>query len=128
MLAWRSADLSFWGAEMHKILGTLLVGAAVVGGVTLAKGASTASTPEGKMCARLEVVCHTDEPDGISVEQCTHQMKEIRTQAGNASFDKSERCIEEAQSCAAAAGCMVGGIGVGMTGEMLKGLGNAMTK
>jgi len=113
---------------MHKILGTLLVGAAVVGGVTLAKGASTAASPEAKVCERLADLCSADPPKQTELDECVHDMKDLRKQAGSTSFEKTRSCIDESQSCAAASGCIVGGAGVGMVGEMLKGLGNAMTK
>ena len=113
---------------MKKLLGTLLVGSMVVGGVTLVRGATAASTPEGKMCVRLADLCPNDDPKPSDQDECVDEMKDMRKTVGNASFDKTQRCIDESQSCAAAAGCMAGGFGVGMVGEMMKGFGNALTK
>jgi hypothetical protein len=48
--------------------------------------------------------------------------------AGDASFDKTSKCIDESRSCGAATGCMAGGIGVGTVGEIMKGFGTALTK
>jgi hypothetical protein len=126
-LATRSAALSFW-QQMSKILTTLLVGSVVVGGVVLVKGASAASTPEGKMCVRLQDMCPRDDAKPMTFDQCVDGMKDVRKMAGNASFEKSARCVEESESCAAATGCLMGGVGMGVMGEMMKGFGNAMTK
>jgi hypothetical protein len=113
---------------MKKILATLLVGGLVVGGVVVVKGASAAATPEGKMCVRMAELCSTDAPKPADFEQCVDGMKKLRKMSGDASFEKSQKCLDESQSCAAASGCMVGGIGVGSVGEMMKGFGNAVTK
>lgn len=113
---------------MKKVLATLLVGTMVVGGVTLVKGASQTSTPEGKLCVRLADLCPNDGPKPSDFDECVGDMKDMRKVVGNASFDKTQRCVDESRSCAAASGCMAGGLGVGMVGEMMKGFGNALTK
>lgn len=113
---------------MKKILTTLLVGSVVVGGVVLVKGASAASTPEGKTCIKLQEMCPPDPSKPMTFDQCVDEMRDLRKMAGNASFEKSARCIDESESCAAATGCLVGGAGMGVMGEMMKGLGNAMSK
>jgi hypothetical protein len=48
--------------------------------------------------------------------------------SGDVPFERSRKCIEESQSCAAASGCLMGGVGVGALGEMMKGFGTAVTK
>jgi hypothetical protein len=42
--------------------------------------------------------------------------------------DRSEACLADAKTCAAASGCMSGGIGMGAAGEYLKGLGQALSR
>ena len=37
-------------------------------------------------------------------------------------------CVQESTTCAAATGCMLGGVGVGALGEMMKGLGSALSR
>lgn len=113
---------------MKKLLGTVLVGSMVVGGVTLVRGASAASTPEGKMCVRLADMCPGDATKPMTLDECVGDMKEMRKVAGKRAFEKTQQCVDEADSCAAASGCIAGGIGVGAMGEMLKGFGNALTK
>ena len=112
---------------MKKVLLVALVGTAVVGTVVVASGASKAATPEGKMCVRLAELCATDQSTK-DFDECVDGMKKLRKMSGDPSFDRSQKCLDESQSCAAATGCMVGGAGVGSVGEYLKGFGNALSK
>ena len=100
----------------------------MIGVVVVASGASKASTPEGHVCVKLAELCETDAPKSKDFDECVDDMKKARKVAGDASFDKSSKCIDEAKSCGAAAGCMAGGVGVGTLGEMMKGFGTALTK
>ena len=52
----------------------------------------------------------------------------MRKVAGDAAFEKSAKCIDESSSCAAAMGCLAGGVGMGAVGEMMKGFGTAVTR
>src|SRR5438128_3470991 len=112
---------------MKKIIAVALVGTLVVGGVVVASGASKAATPEGKMCVRLGELCATD-PSAKDLDECIDGMKELRKMSGPSSFERSQKCIDESNSCAAASGCIMGGAGVGTLGEFLKGFGNALSK
>ena len=112
---------------MKKLLLVALVGSAVVGTVVVASGASKAATPEGKMCVRLAELCSTDQSTK-DFDECVDGMKQLRKMSGDRAFERSQQCVEESSSCAAASGCMMGGVGVGTIGEMLKGFGNAMSK
>jgi hypothetical protein len=112
---------------MKKILATLLVGSLVVGGVVLVKSASAAATPEGQTCVKMAELCSTD-PKASDLDQCVDGMKKLRKMSGDVPFERSRKCIEESQSCAAASGCLMGGVGVGALGEMMKGFGTAVTK
>lgn len=115
---------------MNKVFGVALVGALVVGGVVLIKGASGASsaiTPEGKMCVRLGELCGAD-PSTEKLESCVEDMKKMRKMSGDAAFERSQSCVAESKSCGAASGCMMGGVGVGTLGEVLKGFGTALSK
>jgi hypothetical protein len=112
---------------MKKILATVLVGGVVVGGVVLARGASLAATPEGEVCLKVAELCSTD-AKAKDLEECVDGMKKLRKMSGDASFERSRKCIDESKSCAAASGCMMGGVGVGALGEMMKGFGAAITK
>ena len=112
---------------IKKLVVVSVVGAGLVGGIVLAKGASVASSPEGKVCTRMAELCG-EEGDAKELNECVDEMKKAHKLAGDVPFQRSVTCIEESKSCAAAAGCMMGGVGVGAAGEMMKGFGNALTK
>jgi hypothetical protein len=112
---------------MKKVLLVALVGAAVVGVVVVASGASKAATPEGKMCLRLAELCSTEQ-SAKDFDQCVDGMKDLRKMSGDSSFERSQKCLDESKSCAAATGCMIGGAGVGSLGEFMKGFGTALSK
>lgn len=113
---------------MKKLFVVTLVGAAVVGGVVLAKGANPASTPEGRACTRLSELCSTEEAKPKDFDECVDDMKSARKLAGDANFERAAKCAEEQKSCAAAAGCYAGGVGMGAVGEMMKGFGTALSR
>jgi hypothetical protein len=112
---------------MKKLIGVAVVGALVVGGVVVASGASKAATPEGKMCVRLAELCATDQSPK-DFDECVDGMKKLRKMSGDASFDRSQQCIDESKSCSAASGCLIGGAGMGSVGEFMKGFGNALSR
>ncbi len=111
---------------MKKLLVVALVGTAIVGVVVAAAGAK-ASTPEAKMCIKMGELCAT-ESGAKDFDQCVDGMKKLRKMGGDAAFERSQKCIDESNSCAAVSGCMMGGVGVGAMGELVKGFGNAMSK
>ncbi|HVH46819.1 MAG TPA: hypothetical protein VM925_30965 [Labilithrix sp.] len=113
---------------MKKLIVVGLVGTAIIGGVVLAKGASAASTPEGKACTRMASLCSTEEKSAKDLDRCVDDMKATRKLAGDVAFERSTKCLDEANSCAAASGCWVGGVGVGALGEAMKGFGTALSK
>ncbi|HSO38081.1 MAG TPA: hypothetical protein VLT33_36385 [Labilithrix sp.] len=113
---------------MKKILGVGLVGAAVIGAVVIAKGASPAATPEGKACIRVSELCGVDDRSAAKLESCVADLEKAKKLAGPANVDRSVKCIEESNSCAAVTGCMMGGVGMGAMGEMMKGFGSALSR
>ncbi len=115
---------------IKKLIVVSVVGAGLVGGIVLAKGAVATSTPEGKACVRMAELCGYDDEDkkNEELEECIADMKKAHKLAGDKPFERSVSCIDESKSCAAAAGCMAGGVGVGAAGEMMKGFGTALTK
>jgi hypothetical protein len=116
---------------LKKLLVVGLIGSAVVGTVVLAKGlvlAAPAATPEGKACLRMEELCETEPMSSKDMNECVDDMKHARKMAGDANFDRSVQCTNEAKSCAAAAGCWAGGVGMGAVGEMMKGFGSALSR
>jgi hypothetical protein len=112
---------------VKKLVVIAVVGAALVGGIVLAKGASVASSPEGKACTKMADLCGA-EGNWKDLNECVDDMKKARKLAGDVPFERTAACIDESKSCAAAAGCWMGGVGVGAAGEMMKGFGTALTK
>jgi hypothetical protein len=97
----------------------------VIGAVAMA-GRSLAS-PEHKACAKLHDLCGGD-ADAKSLAECTDSLERTRKLAGDAGWNRSMACIDESSSCAAATGCLMGGVGVGAMGEFMKGFGSALSK
>jgi len=116
--------------RMKKVVGVVLVGALVVGGIVVVKGAPSISlvvSEEGKTCARLGELCDAQK-SSEKLDQCVDEMKKMRQMAGDPAFERSRKCVEESTTCGAATGCMAGGVGMGAVGEMLKGFGSALSK
>ena len=117
---------------MKKIAGVALVGALVLGAIVVAKSAPSLSlvmSEEGKVCTRLGDLCDTRDiqKSGAKFDECVADMKHARKMAGEQAFARTLTCMEESKSCGAATGCVVGGVGVGAVGEMLKGFGSALS-
>jgi hypothetical protein len=85
------------------------------------------ATSDAAACARLAELCSTS--DGkIDVAACESKLGDSRKLTGPGNVDRSKSCVAEAKTCAAATGCMSGGIGMGAMGEFLKGFGSALSK
>jgi hypothetical protein len=78
-------------------------------------------------CARLADLCSTSD-EKVDTDACVKKLGDARKMSGSNNVDRSELCLTEAKTCAAASGCLSGGVGVGAAGEFLKGLGAALSK
>lgn len=78
-------------------------------------------------CARLADLCSTSDHK-VDATDCQKQLLDARKMAGAGNVERSEQCLSDAKTCAAASGCMSGGVGMGAMGEFLKGLGGALSK
>jgi hypothetical protein len=78
-------------------------------------------------CARLADLCSTSDQK-VDASECLKQLADARKMAGPGNVDRSEQCLTDAKTCAAASGCLSGGVGMGAMGEFLKGLGGALSK
>ncbi len=78
-----------------------------------------------KLCVRLGELCGAD-PSKETRQSCVEDMQKMRKMSGDAAFERSQSCVAESKSCGAASGCMMGGVGVGTLGEVLKGFGTAL--
>lgn len=113
---------------MKKILGVGLIGAAVIGAVVIARAAGPAATPEGKACIRIHELCGIDGKTDNALESCVADLEKAKKLAGAPNVERSMKCVEESNTCAAVTGCMMGGVGMGAMGEMMKGFGSALTR
>src|SRR5262244_3140240 len=106
-----------------------LVGALVIlGGVGyLVLGSTALASPQKKACVHLADVCSVT-GDFKDLDKCVESFDKLEKMAGKEPTARSLRCIEESQTCTAAAGCMVGGAGMGVLGEFMKGVGSSMTR
>lgn len=112
---------------MKKLLVVGLVGVAIIGGVVLVK-ASPANTPEGKTCIKMADLCGSTDKSSEKLDRCIANMDQAKKVAGVPAVERSMKCVEESTTCMAATGCMMGGVGVGALGEMMKGFGSALSK
>jgi len=78
-------------------------------------------------CARLADLCSTSDQK-VDAAGCLKQLADARKMAGAGNVERSEQCLGDAKTCAAASGCLSGGVGMGAMGEFLKGLGGALSK
>jgi hypothetical protein len=109
-------------------MGVLVVGALVAGGVYLGRsGIGPLASAEDRACARLQSLCGEGEGKG-KAESCRETLRSVRKVAGDEGMEKTAKCLGDAGTCGAAAGCLVGGVGTAVMGEFLKGLQQAVEK
>ncbi|HEY3816115.1 MAG TPA: hypothetical protein VGL81_03035 [Polyangiaceae bacterium] len=105
------------------------------GATTVATPATTTAVPaapspavlgDKASCARLADLCSTSDQK-VDTDECEKKLGDARKMSGGSNVDRSEVCLADAKTCAAASGCISGGIGLGATGEFLKGLGSALS-
>jgi hypothetical protein len=77
-------------------------------------------------CARLSELCSTSDQH-VNVAECEKELADARKMSGANNVARSEQCIADAKTCAAASGCISGGVGMGAMGEFLKGFGSALS-
>jgi hypothetical protein len=90
-------------------------------------GSTSSDASDKTACAHLADVCSTSD-EKVDPVACLKQLADARKMAGAANVDRSEQCMADAKTCAAASGCLSGGIGMGAMGEYLKGLGSALSR
>lgn len=99
-------------------------------GMPLAAGATTAGAAAGgdeAACERLADLCSTSDQK-VDARECERKLADARKISGAGNVERSESCLVEAKTCAAASGCLSGGAGMGAVGEFLKGLGAAISR
>jgi hypothetical protein len=96
--------------------------------VSAAAAPTTAATDDDEAaCAHLADLCSTSSQK-VDTSSCRAKLTDARKLSGPGNVARAEQCLAEAKTCAAASGCLSGGIGVGAAGEFLKGLGAALSK
>jgi hypothetical protein len=94
--------------------------------------APTAASPappvasDSATCTRLSDLCSTSDQH-VDVAQCEKEFADARKMSGASNVARSEQCVADAKTCAAATGCISGGVGMGAMGEFLKGFGSALS-
>jgi hypothetical protein len=101
-------------------------GLATPAGTATATAAAAAPVSDATACARLGELCSTSDHT-MDTAQCEKQLADARKMSGEANVLRSEQCLVDAKTCAAASGCLSGGVGMGAMGEFLKGLGSALS-
>lgn len=94
-----------------------------------APAASPAAAPvasDTAACTRLSELCSTSDQH-VDVGQCEKELADARKMSGANNVARSEQCVADAKTCAAATGCISGGVGMGAMGEFLKGFGSALS-
>jgi hypothetical protein len=77
-------------------------------------------------CVKLSDVCTTSQQK-VDVADCERQLADARKVSGGNNVDRAHLCMNDAQTCAAATGCLSGTLGTGTLGEYLKGFGSALS-
>lgn len=103
---------------MRKFLGTLVILALLGAGGWYAY-TTWLVPPEDKMCGRLAELCGTQGKH--APEQCPQHLRSFRKAAGDKAFQRASACIDSAESCLAAGGCIAGASVHGL-GQFLEGL------
>jgi hypothetical protein len=88
---------------------------------------SSGTTGDTTACAKLAELCSTSDKK-VDVAECEKELADARKMSGAANVERSEQCLADAKTCAAASGCISGGVGMGAMGEFLKGLGSAISR
>lgn len=88
--------------------------------------AAVATPSDADTCARLATLCETSDQK-VDVGECNRKLTDARKLSGPGNVDRADQCIADAKTCAAAAGCMSGTVGLGTVGEFLKGVGSALS-
>jgi hypothetical protein len=91
-----------------------------------ASPAAAPVTSDTDACKRLSDLCSTSDQH-VDVGQCEKELADARKMSGANNVARSEQCIADAKTCAAATGCISGGVGMGAMGEFLKGFGSALS-
>ncbi len=113
--------------KLLAIFAVVAIGAIVISVVFGKSIVLALSSPETKACVKMGDLCGQS-GDKHALDQCVDGLQQARKVAGSPAVDKSLSCIQESNTCMAASGCVVGGVGVGAVKEMLKGFGNALSK
>ena len=85
--------------------------------------------PTRMACVRVGDLCGVQGGTASDLDQCVDNVKQWRKIAGDDAVDKGVACVEKANTCGEAMGCMAGAGFKGLEGVMndfMKGFGNAI--
>src|SRR5262245_51272418 len=89
---------------------------------TASPSAARTDVSDAATCKRVAELCTTSDQK-VDASDCEKKLADARKMSGSSNVERSEKCVLEANTCAAASGCISGGVGMGAMGEFLKGLG-----
>ncbi len=67
------------------------------------------STPERNVCTRTWELCGMGEGKLEELERCVEDVEKLRQKADDATFQRTVKCVDQANTCAGAMGCLAGG-------------------
>ena len=110
-------------------VGAIVAVVAVLGWVYRKPIALAFASKETRACAKMAELCAPErEASSSDLDTCHNAFTDLRKVATEKDIDKSLTCIEDANTCARATGCMIGGVGVGVAKELLDGIGDALRR
>jgi hypothetical protein len=101
---------------MKKLLAVVIV--LVVAGGAYAAYAWT-QTPERRLCRRMGELCQVD-GTFKDFDECTAAVEKLEKQVGEERVEQAANCVDKADSCAVATGC-IAGTGFDVMQDLLRG-------
>jgi hypothetical protein len=67
------------------------------------------STPERSVCTRTWELCGVGEGKLEELERCVQDVEKLRQKSDDETFKRTVKCVEQANTCPGAMGCLAGG-------------------
>jgi predicted negative regulator of RcsB-dependent stress response len=106
-----------------KLLGTLLILALIAGAGWYAYN-TWLRPPERQACLRLAELCGSE--GDAKLDQCEERLGKLEEATGEQAFGETVACVEQAETCIKATGCLAGGALRGL-GQFFEGMADSVT-
>ena len=86
-------------------------------------------SPEKRLCTKVVELCGKGQLGKKVVERCESGVKQLQQSGGKDAISKAADCVDDAKSCVAATGCIVGAsvkAAAGAIGDFLGGVKKAL--